>query len=48
MKDMRDVALMVFVLEEFDDAALVLKDGKPDVTYAICKTKDIVTYVFLC
>ena len=34
MKDMRDVALMTYVLEDFDNAEIVMKDGKPDVTYA--------------
>lgn len=38
MKDMRDVALMTYVLETFDYAELVMKDGKPDETYAFCDT----------
>ena len=35
MKDMRDVALMGYVLNNYDKAELVYgKDGKPDITYA--------------
>ena len=34
MKDMRDVALMGYVLRCFDNVELVVKDGKPDITYA--------------
>lgn len=34
MKDMRDVALMGYVLESYDSAELVMNDGKPDITYA--------------
>ena len=34
MQDMRDVALMTYVLESFDSAEIVIKNGKPDVTYA--------------